>query len=464
MRPGSSIHDTMLVAQYFRNFGLSVSASPDNHILFAHGTYGQAGAAAHTGFVRVQLNGEQFTRTTMPESYPPAVASRILATTIFDGPRMHPMNVMRPLGILVAPGGGYSPANIATYYDGTSIATAGFKGTGRKVAIVVCGTALTADIKKFESLFGIPSNLPTIVSVDGGSTTQDGEPTLDVETEISTANAVSIFLYVTPDTCSLSTFADGIAKVEADNTTKHFDSVNISYGLSEDSYDAAGADALITSQHADLVDLEAANCWPFVASGDSGAFENPNNFREDGELTVSYPASDDHVIAVGGTTASSKSPSLIARNREVAWGGSGGGVSGKFGLPTWQVGVAGLESTTHRNVPDVAFDADLNTGREIVFTPPGSAQGAFVFGGTSMAAPAWAAFLALVQQKRVTIAKATLKPVAADLYAASKVAGNFVDITMGSNNFYPAKVGYDAVTGVGVPDEFKLWTYLYSLP
>ncbi|MBV8669665.1 MAG: S8 family serine peptidase, partial [Candidatus Eremiobacteraeota bacterium] len=211
-------------------------------------------------------------------------------------------------------------------------------------------------------------------------------------------------------------------------------------------------------------DLEAANCWPFVASGDSGAFENPNNFREDGELTVSYPASDDHVIAVGGTTASSKSPSLIARNREVAWGGSGGGVSGKFGLPTWQVGVAGLESTTHRNVPDVAFDADLNTGREIVFTPPGSAQGAFVFGGTSMAAPAWAAFLALVQQKRVAIAKATLKPVAADLYAASKVAGNFVDITMGSNNFYPAKVGYDAVTGVGVPDEFKLWTYLYSLP
>lgn len=469
MRPGSSVRDTMLVAQYFRNFGLNVSASPDYHILFVHGTYGQAGAAAHTSFVRVQLNGEQFTRTTMTETYPPVVASHILATTIFDGPRMHPMNVMRPLGarpfgILVAPTVGYSPANIASYYDMAPIASAGFKGTGRKVAIVVCGTALTSDISKFESFFGLPANLPTIVSVDGGSATQDGEPTLDVETELSTANLVNIYLYVTPLACSLSTFADGIAKVEADNTTKHFDSVNISYGLTEDGYDASGADALITSQHADLVDLETANCWPFVASGDSGAFPPSNVTLEDGELTVAYPASDDHVIAVGGTTASSKSPTIISRNRELAWGGSGGGLSGKFGLPTWQVGVAGLESATHRNVPDVAFDADINTGRAIVFTPSGSPQGLYTFGGTSMAAPAWAAFLALVQQKRVAIGKATLKPVAADLYAASKTAGNFFDITQGSNNFYPAKLGYDAVTGVGVPDGFKLWTTLYSDP
>jgi kumamolisin len=464
MRDAATLWDAAYVAAYFRKFGLQVSISPDSKILFAHGTYGQAGAAANTGFARVQLNGQQFTRTTRPETFPPAIASRILATTIYDGPRMHPHYIARPLspfGILVAPGGGYTPANIATYYDYTPIYTAGFKGTGRSVAIISCGTALTADISKYESINGIPSNLPTIVKVDGGSVTQDLEPTLDVEREIGTANALKVFLYVVPSDCSLSHFADGIATVEADNVTKHFDSFNISYGATEDFYDAIGGGSLLTAQHADLVDLQAANCWPFVSSGDSGAFPPGGpQFLADGEVTVNYPASDDHVIAVGGTTASSKSPTLIARNKELGWGGSGGGVSGKFSLPTWQVGFPGLESTTHRNVPDVAFDSDFNTGYDIIFTDPILGQGHFIVGGTSAAAPTWAATLALVQQKRVALGKATLKVVGAKLYAAKGVSGNFFDITIGDNGFYANKVGYDAVTGLGVPDAFKLWTFL----
>jgi len=268
MGDGSTARDAALVTNYFRKFGLQVSISPDSKILFAHGTYGQAGAAANTGFVRVQLNGQQFTRTTRPETFPPAIANRILATTIYDGPSMRPHNMyasVSSLGILVAPAGGYTPANIATYYDYTPIYSAGFKGTGRKVAIISCGTALTADISKYESVNGIPSNLPTIVKVDGGSTTQDLEPTLDIEREIGTANAVKVTLYVVPLDCTFSHFSDGIAKVEADNVTMHLDSFNISYGATEDFYDATGSDALLTSQHADLVDLQAANCWPFVS-------------------------------------------------------------------------------------------------------------------------------------------------------------------------------------------------------
>jgi len=90
MRDGSTARDAALVANYFRKFGLQISVSPDTEILFAHGTYGQAGAAANTGFVRVQLNGEQFTRTTRPESFPPAIAARILATTILRRPEHAP--------------------------------------------------------------------------------------------------------------------------------------------------------------------------------------------------------------------------------------------------------------------------------------------------------------------------------------------------------------------------------------
>src|SRR4029077_3958501 len=98
----------------------------------------------------------------------------------------------------------------------------------------------------------------------------------------------------------------------------------------------------------------------------------------------------------------------------------------------------------HRNVPDVAFDADPNTGFDIIFTDPMLGQGAFTFGGTSVSAPSWAATLALVQQKRVALGKATLKVVGAKLYAAKGVSGNFFDITIGDNGFYANKVGYDA--------------------
>ena len=88
------------------------------------------------------------------------------------------------------------------------------------------------------------------------------------------------------------------------------------------------------------------------------------------------------------------------------------------------------------------------------------AQGAFIVGGTSAAAPTWAATFALVQQKRVALGKAKLTALGGKLYSASMISGNFFDVTIGDNGFYANKTGYDAVTGVGVPDAFKLWTYL----
>ncbi len=463
MREGTTAKDVAIVAQYFRRFGLQVTSSPGGEVLFVHGTYGQAGAAAHTGFARVQLNREQFTRTTSAETYPNTVASRIVATTIYDGPSMHAMNVVRPLTILVGPGGGYTPANVATYYDFNPLYTAGIHGGAQNVAIVSCGTVLSSDITAYESMFGLPSNHPTIVSVDGGSTTQDTEPTLDVERVLATANKANVFLYVVPLSCSIGSIADAFAKVVSDNATKHFASANLSYGATEQFYDFSGTGSLLTAQDADLKSLQAGGTFMFVASGDSGAFPPDAEFIADFSLTVNFPASDPHVIAVGGTTATSMSTTSIVRNREDAWGGSGGGVSEDFPLAAWQVGVAGLESTSFRNVPDVAFDSDINSGYAIVLTPPGMSQGTFIVGGTSAASPTWAGIMALVDQKRKLLGKVPLSTVGADLYAAAKVSGNFFDITKGCNGFYCAKVGYDAVTGVGVPDANKLVLYLAGL-
>jgi kumamolisin len=460
MREGSTPRDTALVAQYFRRFGLQVSSSPGGEVLFVHGTYGQAGAAAHTGFARVQLNSEQFTRTTASETYPTGIASRILATTIYDGPKVQAMNLFNPLTIFVGPGGGYTPANIATYYDYNPIYSAGIHGASQNVAIVACGTVLSADITAYESMFGLPSNHPTIVSVDGGSTTQDVEPTLDVERVLATANKANVFLYVVPLTCSSASLVDAFAKVLADNGTKHFAAVSHSYGATEQLYDFTGSGSLITAEDADLKNLRTGGAFTFVASGDSGAYPSNSEFIQAFSLTVSFPASDNNVIAVGGTSATSMSPTSISRNREVGWGGSDGGVSEKFPLPGWQVGVVGLESTSHRNVPDVALDSDPADGYAIVFTPSGMSQGTFIVGGSSAAAPTWAGTIALVDNKRQLLGKVPLAAIGADLYSASKVSGNFLDITQGCNGFYCAKVGYDAVTGVGVPDANNLFTNL----
>src|SRR5260370_24525849 len=83
----------------------------------------------------------------------------------------------------------------------------------------------------------------------------------------------------------------------------------------------------------------------FVATcGDSGANGG----------SVSTPAAEPHVLALGGTKITHSSTGYPHKQ---AWTGSGGGVSKIFGIPAYQKGVSGLASTTKRNVPDVALPA-----------------------------------------------------------------------------------------------------------
>jgi len=83
-------------------------------------------------------------------------------------------------------------------------------------------------------------------------------------------------------------------------------------------------------------------------------------------------------------------------------------------------------------------------------------------GGTSAGAPAISALVALANQKRAEdgreVLGANLNNV---IYRAAKrdYAGNFNDITEGSNGF-EALVGYDLVTGLGSP---KATTFIQSL-
>jgi kumamolisin len=103
-----------------------------------------------------------------------------------------------------------------------------------------------------------------------------------------------------------------------------------------------------------------------------------------------------------------------------------------------------------RGVPDVAGDADPDTGYE---TRVDGQSG--VIGGTSAVAPLWAALLARINAQLG-------KPVGfinARLYAAS---ASFHDIVSGNNGAYAAKAGWDACTGLGSPDGSRVASALQA--
>jgi kumamolisin len=183
----------------------------------------------------------------------------------------------------------------------------------------------------------------------------------------------------------------------------------------------------------------------FAASGDGLATDG----ESDGKAHVDFPASSPWVVGCGGTRLEVSGASLTG---ETVWnsngGGTGGGISALFAPPAYQSTVqlppsANPGAAPGRGVPDVASDADPNSGYQIVVG--GQTQ---AIGGTSAAAPLWAGLFALVNE-------AAGKPVGqphATLYANPSA---FNDVVSGNNKSngigYTAGPGWDACTGLGTP-------------
>jgi len=134
---------------------------------------------------------------------------------------------------------------------------------------------------------------------------------------------------------------------------------------------------------------------------------------------------------------------------EGGWSGSGGGSSTLFSQPTWQHTVL-PSSSGKRLFPDVSLDSNPKTGYSIYF-----GGNWYTYGGTSAAAPEWAAIFTLVDQSR---ANNGLTPIGLANSALYSLTGQsvFHDITSGSNGYYKATAGYDMVTGLGSVDAWKL--------
>ncbi|MFZ3217552.1 MAG: S53 family peptidase [Candidatus Acidiferrales bacterium] len=348
----------------------------------------------------------------------------------------------------------YNATQVAQVYDFPS----GTNGSGQTIGILeLAGGYRTADLNSYFKNLGIAVPKVTAVSVDGGKNSPtgdasgpDGEVELDIEVSGAIAPAAQIAVYFTPNTDQ--GFLDALTTAVHDTTRKPT-IVSISWGGPETSWTQQALNAFNSA----CEDASTIGVTILVASGDDGASDGAAS----GTLTVDFPASSPFVLACGGTKltiAGSKITSEQAWNELSAGeGATGGGVSEFFALPGYQQGASVPKAPNGfvgRGVPDVAGDADPETGYNVLVDGEQT-----VIGGTSAVAPLWAGLLARINQS-LRKSVGYLNPL---LYTKS-VEGTLHDITAGSNGGYSAGPGWDACTGLGTPDGAALLTALGSAP
>jgi len=350
----------------------------------------------------------------------------------------HPI-VYRPASLSVPGSAPFAPSDIRTAYDFLPLYDRGVTGNGTRIAIIDAygDPTLSSDVSSFDSLTGLPSFSLNTYYPDGvPRRTNSGwalETALDVEWAHAIAPGAKIDLVIALDS-TLAHIFDGISYVSSSLTNET--TLSMSLGLGESSYPTTGSDT-IAATHQLFTTITSHGTTVFASSGDSGASSCCN---------VEYPASDPLVIAVGGTSLTLDSNATYST--ESAWSGSGAGASIIFSKPTWQKGLG----DTSRDVADVAYDADPNTG---VLVIQGGVE--YEVGGTSAGSPQWAALVALASQST----SKRFGSIASKLYNLT----GYHDVSTGSDGFFNAQTGWDYPTGLGTPDANMLvLSFLPSTP
>ena len=473
-----------------RASGLNPGAISSDHLSIpVTATAAQIESAFGVGLARYRLadGGTGFANTSAPR-LPASVASQVQAVIGLDNlTRMHRFataasrqasarvtrsQTIRPAG---EPTGGPQPCMNATNLQGVGGLTAdelafayqfsplyhaSDLGSGETVGIVEFGEPnSTSDIATFQNCYGTHTKI-NYDKVDGFHQTGpgQGEAALDIETVLSLAPGANIVVYQAPNTGAA---AYDIYKVMVDQDRARV--ISESYGLCERYEPKSDAQAVTT-----LYEQAAVQGQSIVASsGDTGS---EGCLVEDGvanRLSVNFPASDPFVLGIGGTTLSNINTSppgeAVWNERSIAEGAGGGGKSTLFAQPLFQA-LFGIKSSV-REVPDVSADADPQTGYVVFWK-----GGWHIFGGTSGAAPLWAALLALTDAKCSSspvgwadlavyfVAEGTV-PVLNDIGPVSGSVNNN-DYTGQGGGHYPVLKGYDMATGLGSPIGGALATQL----
>ena len=343
--------------------------------------------------------------------------------------------------------GSYTANQIASAYRLSSLYGAGALGQGATVALYELEPYSSADISHFQSCYGTAASVSN-VAVDGGAGTGygRGEAALDVENVIGLAPQAAIRVYQGPNTNAGA--YDTYAKIVTDNTAQV---VSTSWGLCE----ALLGSSVARSENTLFQEAAVQGQSVFAASGDSGADDCGSGSR-----TVDDPASQPYVTGVGGTSLQSIGPPPSEAAWDTTGGAGGGGVSTFWGRPSYQSAAAvpqssatcGSSGTVCREVPDVAASADPASGYVVYFHNRWT-----TLGGTSGAAPVWAALTALANSSS-SCAGTEVGFANPALYraASSGYANDFNDITSGNNSYngvtgFTAGTGYDMASGLGTP-------------
>lgn len=488
--PAQSVQDALIA--YMQQQGFSVASTYKQHLMIGFkGTIGDAEQA-----FSIQINnyrapdGRVFyapgSDPSVPDSFGPSVQSIIGLddAQVYSHPPIPSKNANnsttaqpRSGGCLPAQTSNYTyyiPNQIATAYNLTGLYNAGFQGQGQSVALFELDDFSASDIKAYTSCYGGASVPITRILVNGGTGAQPGSGAIEVELDME------LVLSAAPKLAGLKVYeaANTAAGYIANWTAIVNDAVPVvstSWGSCESS---SFAQAVFNQENTLFQVAVLQGQSIFAASGDTGT----NDCRNNPATTqgVDDPAAQPYVTGVGGTMlklgpGSSYGSEMVWKDQ---YGAGGGGISSLWKMPSYQSNdpntsinnssgtpCGATSPNLCREVPDVSLNADPATSYPVYCTVVAagcSSSNTWVFlGGTSAAAPMWAALAALANQKALHDGYFNIGFLNAYLYSIDQnqhgttYANDFHDVTNGNNDtidasgIFPATTNYDMASGLG---------------
>jgi hypothetical protein len=352
------------------------------------------------------------------------------------------------------PGSTYTAQDLrAAYVPGVALT-----GSGQTVALLEFDGYYAADIVSYTRQAGLPCVLTTNVPVNGGvSVVGSGnvEVALDIDMVIALAPGLSkIIVYEAPN--GSTPWSTILSRIANDNLARQISS-------------SWGGGSLDPTSEGIYKQMAAQGQSFFNAVGDNDAFTG----------SIPFPSDSTNITQVGGTVLTTTGPGGTyvsetvwndrTSNPNGGYWGSSGGISPTYHIPAWQLGInmtTNQGSITMRNTPDVA----LTAANLFIVANNGTNYKA---GGTSAAAPLWAAVTALANQQAEAGARPAIGFINPAIYAIGKsniYNDCFHDITTGDNTWpgsptkFYATNGYDLCTGWGTPTATNLLNNLAGAP
>jgi subtilase family serine protease len=497
-RFGMAQSDLQKVESWLEQQGFTIdSVSRSRNSIQFSGTVRQVEAAFATEMHTYNIHGVRHFAPSTELSLPAAIAPTVLdirdVNDFRPTPRVVYRNRVHPRPNFTSGQSGnvyFSPGDIKVAYNINPVYSAGYDGSGQKIALVGQSAISLSDIENFQQAAGLTVKDPTLVLVPGTGTStlssgDESESDLDLEWSGAIAPGAEIVFVYAGSHPNAGAFDAIEYAVDQDLAPI----ISSSYGECEAELDGF-------SLEASFQQAESQGQTVLAASGDDGSTdcyigENTNDPSQSVQqsIAVDYPASSPYVTGMGGTEVSPANSAYLTSGTaywegsngndviasalqylpEVAWnddapncgqnnclGSSGGGASSLFSKPSWQTGVPGIPSDGKRDVPDLALYASASFPGYLYCTSDSSAwdtadgqqascnsgfrDGATglltIAGGTSFAAPIFAGVVALINQKAnyasgQGLINPTLYKLASD---SSTYASAFHDITQGNND------------------------------